>query len=419
MWPFNRRAPRAETTPLAAETKSLSDPTAELIALFTGGGVVGTISNAQALSVPAVAASVRLIAESVATLDARVKRTVEDATVDATDHPAWALLQGSVNDWTSFYELCRDLVADALVSDVGGIGWVNRVGGKPYEVIRYQPGNFTVEYSARGTGEPTYRLNGKKVKREDIIHVRGLFSRCPLSLAKDAIAAAHVMGGYAAKLFANGAVPGGVIEIPSDLAPEQVSKIREAWIATYGGAENAGKPAVLFDGATWKQSTLNSTDAQFLENRKFQNLEIARAFRVPPGMIFEMDRQTWSNGEQQGKEFLSYTLEPWLRAVETALERGLLTKEDREAGYSIVFDRDDLTRADFAARMTAYSTAISARIYNPNECRAYEGLAPYDGGNVFTNPHITVKPEAEPSDKPEQVAEPITEQGEDDDKKAA
>jgi HK97 family phage portal protein len=133
---------------------------------------------------------------------------------------------------------------------------------------------------------------------------------------------------------------------------------------------------------------LASTDTQFLENRTFQISEIARAFRVPPTMLFELDRATWSNTEQMGREFLVYCLEPWLRSLEGALRRALLTPEER-GSYAIRFDRDDLTRADLSTRATVINSLISSRVLNANEGRSWLGLPPRAGGDEFLNPNIS------------------------------
>lgn len=359
--------------------------------MFTGLTPGAGISAATALTVPAVAAAVRVISEAAATLDIRVIRAEDDA--DDNDHPVAKLLHGDVNDWLSAYEFIRDLVAQALTSDQGGMAWVNRVDGKPAEIIHYRPGVMSV--TVEETGEPKFNLGGRPIPTRDIIHLRGPFSRCPLTLAREAIATAHVMEAHASRLFRNGARPGGVIEFPKGLGDEGLKKMKAAWRAAHEGAENTGKTAILWDGATFKAMTLNSTDAQFLELRKFQILEIARAFRVPPSMLFELDRATWSNSEQMGFEFLTYTLEPWLQALEASLSRALFTPEERDS-YRILFDRDDLTRASLTERATAISSLISARVLNPNEGREWIDLAPYAGGNEFANPHINPrKPEAE------------------------
>lgn len=379
LWPFSRKS--------QVEQKSLAEPSDELLYTFTGITPGAGISTAKALTVPAVAAAVRVISEAAASLDIRVIRKDGDSEGDDNEHPAAKLLHGDVNGWTSAYELIRDLVAEALTRDAGGMAWVNRVDGKPFEIINYEPSVLSVAYD--DTREPKYRLGSRPIPASDIIHLRGAFSRCPLTLAREAIAVAYVMEAHASRLFKNGARPGGVIEFPKGLGDEGLKKMKAAWRAAHEGSENTGKTAILWDGAQFKAMTLNSTDAQFLENRKFQILEIARAFRVPPSMLFELDRATWSNSEQMGFEFLTYTLEPWLQALEATLSRALFTPEERGT-YRILFDRDDLTRASLTERATAISSLISARVLNPNEGRDWIDLAPYEGGNVFANPHITV-----------------------------
>jgi HK97 family phage portal protein len=375
-------------TPVETRDANVADEDGVLHALWSGmaSGSVA-ISGAAALRVPAVAAAVRVISEAAATLQVRVMERREDGTeVEDTSHPVGNLLRGDVNAWTSGFDLVRDLTADALTRDWGGLAFVNRVGGELREVIRYQPSGISVTLDP-WTGEPTYRINGSVVSAANIVHVRGAFDRSPLTLAAEAIGAAKVMETHAARLFKNGARPGGVLSTEKNLGDEGVKKMIRAWRAAHDGGENTGKTAILWDGFKFLQMALNSVDSQFLELRKFQIIEIARAFRVPPSMLFELDRATWSNSEQMGREFLTYCLEPWLRAIETALGRALFSREEK-GRYRVLLDRDDLTRADLTARATAISSLISAKVINPNEARSWLDLAPYPGGNEFSNPHI-------------------------------
>ncbi|WP_421360274.1 phage portal protein [Agrobacterium rosae] len=345
------------------------------------------ISGAAALRVPAVANAVRVISEAAATLDIRIMERREDGTEEEDrNHPLGVMLRGDVNPWTSGFELIRDLAADALTRDWGGLAYVNRVRNELREVIRYQPQGISVTYDP-WTGEPAYRINGLTVDSRNIIHVRGPFDRSPLTLAAEAIGAAKVMETHASNFFKNGATPGVVILNKKSLGDEGAKKMIAGWRKAFRQPSDSGKAAVLWDDADIKQLMLNSVDSQFLELRKFQIIEIARAFRVPPSMLFELDRATWSNSEQMGREFLTYTLEPWLRALETALGRALLSVEDRKK-FRISFDRDDLTRADLTARATAISSLISAKVLNPNEARGWLDLGPYDGGDEYGNPHI-------------------------------
>ena len=369
---------------------SLADPGPDLYALFgltpTATGV--TISAQDALRVPAVAAAIRLISEAAASLDVSVKQRAGDGSETAVqDHPANALLTGFANDWTSGFELIRDLVIDALSDDRGGLVWVNRVNGEPFELIRFRTGVFNVDYN-QTTGEPIYRIENRLTPLADVVHLRSPFRQSPLTAAREAIAISRALELHAARLFGRGARPSGALVFPKGMGEESVKRARAAWRQTHEGEDSGGQTAILYDGADFKPFTLASTDAQFIENRKFQIYEIARAFRVPPSMLFELDRATCANGEQQGMDFLTYCLEPWLKGLEGALARALLTREERAEGLVIRFDRDDLTRADLTARATAINSLIASEVLNPNEGRSWIGLGPYDGGAKFGNRNI-------------------------------
>lgn len=374
------------------ETKGLAEPGDDLYALF---GLTPTSSSGAmvtpdaALRVPAVGSAIRIISDAVATLDIGVKRIEEDRTeTDFPSHPVLSLLCDQANDWTDGFTLIRDLVVDALSDDKGGVAYVNRLGdGRVAEIIRYRRGVVDIQFD-QITGEPNYKIDGRRVDPSDIIHLRSPFGRSALSLAREAIGTAMALDRHAAKLFGNGARPSGALNFPKGMGEAAIKAARAAWRATHEGNDANGQTAILYDGATFTPFTFNSTDAQFLENRKFQILEIARAFRVPPSMLFDHDRATWSNTEQMGREFLSYTLEPWLRATEGALRRALFTDEERSQ-YAIRFDRDDLTRADLSTRSTVINSLISSQVINPNEGRAWLGLPRREGGDQFMNPNIS------------------------------
>lgn len=388
-WPFSRSV----VTP---ESKSLTSPDAMMEAIFgltpTVTGV--SVSRSEALRVPVVANSIQLIAEAVASLDVTVKRVEGRTETDVPDHPAAQLLRGEANDWTSGFELVRQLVIDALMLDVGGMAWVNWVNNEPREIIRYRAGllNFDLDTD---TGERFYRLSSDKISARQVIHLLPPMGRAPLSLAMEAIGIAVALDRHAARLFSRGARPSGALKFPKGMGEDSVKKARAAWRVTHEGEDTGGQTAILYDGAEFEAFTLASTDAQFLENRRFQIEEIARSFNIPAPMVGDLSRATWSNSEQKGREFLSYTLEPWLLGLEGALRRALLSDTDR-ANHVIRFDRDDLTRADLATRATVINSLISSRTINPNEGREWLGLSPRDGGDEFLNPNISAAPVALP-----------------------
>lgn len=376
IWPFAK-----------TEKKALTD---EQILEMLGGGIPTatgiSVSSESALRVPAVASAVRTISEAAASLKVKVVSIASDRTeTDIADHPVTALLRDEANEWTSGFEFIRSIVVDALCRDQGGLAWVNRVNGEAREVIRYRPGFINVDYPDDSLA-PRYRISGIIKPSADIIHLRGPFDKAPLTLCREAIGVAMVMERHAARLFGQGARPGGVIESEKPLGAEGSKSMIAGWRAAMEGSENAGKTAILWDGAKWKAMTLSSVDAQFQQLRLFQLQEIARAFNIPASLLGDMTRATWSNAAEMQRQFLQLCLEPWLRALESALRRALFSKEDRKK-YAIRFDRDDFTNVDLTARATAISSLVSSRVINPNTAREWLDLPPYDGGEEYANPN--------------------------------
>lgn len=373
-WPFSKKA--------------LTDE--QILDMLGGGASTSTgiaVSHDTALRVPAVAAAVRTISEACASLDCRVVEIDDDGaeTVDR-DHPANALLSSEANDWTSSFELIRTLVVDALTRDAGGLAWVNWVRDEPVEIIRYKPGIIAAEYDADGSGRPSYRINGNATPAQQIIHVRSTFDNCPVTLCREAIAVALVMERHAARLFGKGARPGGLIETPKTLGDEGVLKMLKGWKSSMEGSDNAGKTGILWDGATWRQMTLSSVDAQFQQLRIFQLQEIARAFNIPAILLGELSRATWSNSAEMQRLFLMLCLEPWLMAVEGAFRRALFQPDDRKR-FAVRFERDDFSKVDLAVLATAINSLVASRVLNPNTAREWLGLPAYTDGDKYANPN--------------------------------
>lgn len=366
MWPFTKKAyPQTDE---------------ELLAVINGDN--GTACDP--LTVPPVKAAIETIANSAACLDLHLVER-DDAAKDV-DHPALNLLRGQVNEWTSGFQLIRDLLIEAMLRDQGGLAWVNRVTGKAVEIIHYRVG--TIGFQEEESRELLYRLSGRPVLASDVIHVRAPFGKAPVTLARRAILAAAAMETHAQKLWSNGARPGGVLEVPQNVGDDAVKRIKAGWAAAHEGTSNTGRTAILWAGTKYSQTALNSTDAQYIENRRYQMEEIARAFNMSPVMLGDLTKSSYANAWQKNREFLGITLAPWLRLVEAAFNRALLTDEER-ARLTFQFDIDDLSRVDLQQRATAISSLVSSRVLNPNEARTWldAGLAPYDGGNEFANPN--------------------------------
>ncbi len=199
----------------------------------------------------------------------------------------------------------------------------------------------------------------------------GLVGYSPIAMAKNAIGLAIAAEEYGSKFYANGAAPSGVLEHPGTL--KDPARVRDSWQATFGGSTNSHKVAVLEEGMKYTPISINPSEAQFLETRKFQINEIARIFRVPPHMIGDLEKATFSNIEQQSLEFVKYTLEPWLIRLEQAMFRALLTKDEKKQ-YFFKFNVDGLLRGDYQSRMNGYATARQNGWMSANDIRELENL---------------------------------------------
>jgi HK97 family phage portal protein len=162
----------------------------------------------------------------------------------------------------------------------------------------------------------------------DVLHIPGLgfdglVGYSPIAMAKNAIGMAIACEEYGAKFFANGAAPSGVLEHPGTI--KDPKKVRETWQSQFGGSSNAGRVAVLEEGMKYTPISISPEQAQFLETRKFQINEIARIFRIPPHMVGDLEKSSFSNIEQQSLEFVKYTLDPWVIRWEQTLMRSLLS----------------------------------------------------------------------------------------------
>nr|BAT28728.1 phage lambda Ba02, DNA replication protein [Aureimonas frigidaquae] len=358
-----------------------------LFELFGGGAVTDyAVTGRQALEVPAVASAISLISGSIASLGLMVERRGSDGWVSADDHPVAQLLADAPNDWSDTYSLIRDLVTSALTQNEGGLAWVNKRDGSPVEIVHYAQGSFTVDYSSDGRQEPTYKIGNREVSLGEVIHLRGPFTRCPLSLASGAIGVAAKLERHVGSLFARGARPSGILKFPGKLGADTAPRIKASWEAAHGGAGNSGRTAVLEENGDWTPLAFNSVDSETIATWQFAILEIGRHFRVPPSALYDFERQTWANMESAQKEWLA-GLEFWLRPLEGAMRRALFTAEER-GSHRIRFDRDDFTAVDLTARATAINGLIASRVLNPNEGRDWLGLPPRFGGDTYDNPHI-------------------------------
>ncbi|MDD5517701.1 MAG: phage portal protein, partial [Bacteroidales bacterium] len=353
------------------------------------------VNERTAMQTSAVYACVRILAESVAGLPLHVyERTANGSKSTKPSHPLYRLLHDEPNrEMTSF--VFRETLMSHLLLWGNAYAQIIRDGrGFPIALYPLLPDRMAVDRNESGELVYTYQSDKGQVKlrRENILHIPGLgfdglIGYSPIAMAKNAVGLALATEDYGATFFANGANPGGVLEHPGVIKPEQADRLRESWQSQFGGA-NAHKVAVLEEGLKFHQMSIPPEQAQFLETRKFQINEIARIFRVPPHMVGDLEKSSFSNIEQQSLEFVKYTLDPWVVRWEQSLQQALILPSEK-ATIFIKFNLDGLLRGDYQSRMQGYSTGIQNGFMSVNDVRGLEDmnlLTAEEGGDLhFVN----------------------------------
>ena len=357
------------------------------------------VNERSAMQLTAVYACVRILAEGVAGLPLHLYKCGKNGSREkAVDHSLYFLLHDEPNpEMTSF--VFRETLMTHLLLYGNCYCQIIRDGrGQVTALYPLMPNQMSVDRDEKGQLYYTYLRSGEEADTmkkgtvyllpEDVLHIPalgfdGLVGYSPIAMAKNSIGMGLACEEYGAKFFANGAAPSGVLEHPGTI--KDITRLRESWNAIYGGSKNAGKVAILEEGMHYSPISISPNEAQFLETRKFQVDEIARIFHVPPHMIGDLERSTFSNIEQQSLEFVKYTLNPWVCRWEQALTRSLLSpKEKRE--YSIKFNVDGLLRGDYQSRMNGYAVGRQNGWMSANDIRELENLdriSAEQGGDLY------------------------------------
>lgn len=343
--------------------------------LPSAAGVV--VTEEKALASAAVFAAVNLLSSTVAMLPLHVVRTGTDGTRQRDPgHPVDRLIRRTPNVRQTPFEFHQFLMVQGLV---WGTAYAEKIKG-PRGISQLIPlasrtvvpkvrPDYTLEFDIVDFQGRERRLTQDQVLRFHGLSVDGIAGAFPIKLAREAIGLALQAERYAARLFKNDARPGGVVETDAVLSEEALTRITESWRATYAGADNAHKVAVLEAGLKWKAIAPTNKDSQFIEARKFQVLDVARYFGVPPHKIGDLERATFSNIEQMAIEFVQYSMQPWLVRIEQAIGRDLLGGSDRLAAK---FSVEGLLRGDSAARAAFYASGIQHGWLTRNEARELE-----------------------------------------------
>ena len=351
------------------------------------------------MQMTAVYSCVRILAEAVAGLPLHVYRhNDQGGTEKAIDHPLYLLLHDEPNPEMSSFVFRETLMTHLLLWGNAYAQIIRNGKGEVNALYPLMPNKMSVDRDANGQLYYTYTrstdeaptMQGMTVtlKPSDVLHIPGLgfdglVGYSPIAMAKNAIGMAIASEEYGAKFFANGAAPGGVLEYPGTIKDPQ--RVRDSWQSTFGGSGNANKIAVLEEGMKYTPIAISPEQAQFLETRKFQINEIARIFRVPPHMVGDLEKSSFSNIEQQSLEFVKYTLDPWVVRWEQSIMRSLLSDSEKKEHF-VKFNLEGPLRGDYVSRMNGYAIGRQNGWVSANDIRELENLdriPAEEGGDLY------------------------------------
>lgn len=331
------------------------------------------INETTALEVSAVLAAVSLIADSVASLPIRSVRHVGDRVV-SRPLPGW--LSGSST--VTQYELIH-MIVSSLALHGNAYVYIDRENGLlPVSLTPLHPTNVQVNVINR---QRYYTVNGGNISQDQMLHIRwwtppqAATGLSPIEMQKTTIGLALAMERHLAQFYGEGGTPSSVLEVDGDLTADQAKALQATWETQN---KRRRRPAVLTNGMKWRAITADAASMEMNASRELQVAQVARIYRVPAYMIGARgEANTYTNNESAGQHFVTYTLLPWLKRIESALSSLM------PAPQELMFDTAGFLRADQISRYRAHGVGIQYGFLTPNEARAVEGLEPYEGGDEF------------------------------------
>ena len=359
--------------------------------LMGGGGLRAPITERTALTFPAAWRALEILTGVFAMTPLIYYRQLKDGGKErATGSPLYAMFRSKPNAAQSDFAFKEVMLGDLLLAGKF-VSFTHRDAMfQTTAMTRLDPYAATVNQSwdKRDGHELFYDVTlpdgaRERLTRADVWHISG-FSRDGLvgldriQFMRDALASGVATSEFAARFWENNAQPATVLTSKGKVAPEDKEKLRADWKRLFRGPKKAGEVAVTDQDMDVKFLQVDNKASQYVESRTFSVLEVARAFGVPPHLLFELSRATFSNIDQQSLEFIIYCMGPHYARVAAAA-----TQHFAEDGHFFEFLPEALLKGDIKTRFEAYGVAIDKGIYSPNEVRSLENRNAREGGDEY------------------------------------
>ena len=381
----------------------------DLVAMAADSGV--RVTPETAMKTAAYFACARVVAETVASLPLHLYRRLDDHNSErAKDLPLYNVLARRPNSWQTRYEWVEQMCLHLgfygnsyqlkVAGNRGSVDQIYALHPSGMKVVQEDDKSLSYLYTDPRTGKPA------AYRDDQIMHVRwlsfdGIHGEVPVELGRDAIGLARALEQYAATFYKNNAQPGIILHTDQALPREVREQLRDQWEAAHRGPAKAGRTAILSNGLKADSVSATNQESQLAELWMQSLLAICRVWRMPPHMIQELGRATWGNLQSEMVSFEKFTIAPWLRRIEGAIERDVLPEDGELYAEFLV---EGLLRGDITTRYQAYEVAIRNGWLTPEEVRMKENLGPLpesandSPGEVEDTPGDAVEDVAEQED---------------------
>ena len=362
---------------------SLSRPAAWLFSLFGQPASSGVrVTGDTALSIAAVYRAIRILAEGVAGLQGGVYRDVDGSRIEQPAHWLNFTMREPSPLYTGF--TWREAMQAQAALRGNGISLIRRnADNQVIELRNINPDLVETRYE---DGVLLYMFrdeqgNTRSTTSDNVLHIPALvmdmdtaMGKSPLAVHRETLGLNIAMTQYAARTFKNGAHISGFLTTEQKLSEEAAMRMAKSWKERFSGVENAGKTPVLEEGLKFQPLSMTPEDARFIESARLGVEEVARIFGVPLHMLGNLERATFSNIEHQSREFVMYSLRPWVKRWEEEINRKLFTESEKRRGIYWRFNLDSLLRGDSEARAKLISEYMKWGILTRDEVRRLEGF---------------------------------------------
>ena len=410
VWPFTQKPPAAKSA-----SYSLDSPALMNLMMRGEATSLNAVGPDTAMRLSTVYACIKVLSETVSTLPCHLFKLSDDR---ATKSHAWgdalhSLVNRSPNDWQTSQEFWQQQMVNLCLRG-NSYNYIVRAGssGRVVAIHPLPVDAVSVNVYAQNRIEYSVTVGEKGEQRsevfqpDEILHFKtmsmdGIRGVSPISYQ------GHLLGGsiearnHANNVFANGSTPRGVLMVDGTLSDEAYANLKESWSSSHAGTQNANKVALLEAGVKFEPISMSPGDVQLIETRKMSREEICGMFRVPPHMVADLSRATFSNITEQSMDFYRSAISPYLKTFESRMNFSFLGDSTRE----FKFDVSELIRGDFSGEVDAYKKLLEIGVMSPNEVRGRLDMNPRDGGDDFVSDsnNLTFGDEAEGTpDEPEQ-----------------